>query len=202
MNYSSWNWIPISKLQKLIIQIFILSNSFSNRLLIAAAEELVRQAVTTATLYKTGYLPSTLDVVFSKYSCSILPINHLTPLGKSDHAALQVNFALPKIPAEMYPNKNVVMIKLTHKGLCVLLTVSTGPQYHKLHAWTTNGTKLRKSSCYCKTVWHFRSSVTTKNTSLAQDETQTCPKKWTFGVRPQHDQHIGLYSQGVQRRMK
>ncbi len=44
-------------------------------------------------------MPSILDLVFSKYSSSIRSINHLAPLGKSDHAALQVNFAVSDLPA-------------------------------------------------------------------------------------------------------
>ncbi len=74
-------------------------NSFSNKLLTAADEEFLHQAVTSPTRYKTGHLPSTLDLVFSKYSSSIHSINHLAPSGKSDHATLQVKFAVSDLPA-------------------------------------------------------------------------------------------------------
>ncbi len=74
-------------------------NSFPNKLLTAADEELLNIAVTSPTRYRTGQVPSILDLVFSKYSSSIRSINHLAPLGKSDHAALQVNFAVSDLPA-------------------------------------------------------------------------------------------------------
>ncbi len=77
-----------------------MANSFSNKLLTAADEEFLHQAVTSPTRYRTGKLPSILDLVFSKYSRSIHFINHLAPLGKSDHAILQVNFAASDLPAE------------------------------------------------------------------------------------------------------
>ncbi len=76
-----------------------ISNSFSNKLLTAADEEFLYQVITSPTRYRTGHLPSTLDLVFSKLSSSILSINHLAPLGKSDHATLQVNFAMSQLPA-------------------------------------------------------------------------------------------------------
>ncbi len=76
-----------------------MANSFSNKLLTAADEGFLHRAVTTPTRYRTGQLPSILDLVFSKYSSSTLSINYLAPLGKSDHAALQVNFAVPELPA-------------------------------------------------------------------------------------------------------
>ncbi len=65
-----------------------ISTSFSNKLLTAADEEFLHQAATSPTRYRTGHSPSTLDLVFSKYSNRILPIYHLAPLGKSDHAPL------------------------------------------------------------------------------------------------------------------
>ncbi len=71
-----------------------MANSFTNKLLTAADEEFLHQAVTSPTRYRTGQLPSILDLIFSKYSSNILAINHLAPLGKSDHATLQVNFAV------------------------------------------------------------------------------------------------------------
>ncbi len=76
-----------------------MANSFSNKLLTAADEEFLHQAATSPTRYRTGQLPSMLDLVFSKYSSSIHSINHLAPLGKSDHATLQVNFAASGLPA-------------------------------------------------------------------------------------------------------
>ncbi len=72
----------------------------SNKLLTAADEEFLHQAETSPTRYRTGQLPSILDLVFSKNSSSIQPINHLAPLGKSDHAILQVNFAASDLPPE------------------------------------------------------------------------------------------------------
>ncbi len=44
------------------------------------------------------------------------------------------------------------MIKLTYRGFCVLLTVSTGPQCQKWHTRTTKGIALRNSFYYFKTV--------------------------------------------------
>ncbi len=76
-----------------------MTNSFSNQLLTAADEEFLHQAVTSPTRYRTGQLPSILDLVFFKYSSSIHSINHLVPLGKSGHATLQVNFAASDLPA-------------------------------------------------------------------------------------------------------
>ncbi len=58
-----------------------------------------RKAVRSRIRCRTGHLPSTLDLVFSKYINSIHSINHLAPLGKSDHATLQVNFAVSALPA-------------------------------------------------------------------------------------------------------
>ncbi len=52
----------------------------------------MHQAVTSPTRYRTGQLPSILNLVFSTYSSSVYSINYLAPLGKSDHATLQVNF--------------------------------------------------------------------------------------------------------------
>ncbi len=77
-----------------------IENSFFNKLLTAADEECLHQAETSPTRYGTGHLPSTLDLVFSKYSSSIHFINHLAPLGKSDHVTLQVNFAASDLPVE------------------------------------------------------------------------------------------------------
>ncbi len=54
-----------------------MANSFSNKLLNAADEEFLHQAVTSPTRYRTGQLTSILDLVFSKYSNSIHSINHL-----------------------------------------------------------------------------------------------------------------------------
>ncbi len=50
---------------------------------------------------------------------------------------------------EIYSNQNGDM---ANRGFCVLLTVSTGPQYHKWHTWTINGITLRKPFYYFKTV--------------------------------------------------
>ncbi len=76
-----------------------MANSFPNKLLTAADEELLNIAVTSPTRYRTGQWPSILDVVFAKYRRSIRFINHLVPWAKSDHAALQVNFAVSDLPA-------------------------------------------------------------------------------------------------------
>ncbi len=78
---------------------FSTANSFSNNLLTTTDEEFLHQAETTPTRYRTGHLPSTLDLVFSKYSSSIRSINHLALFDKSDHATLQVNFSVSDLPA-------------------------------------------------------------------------------------------------------
>ncbi len=76
-----------------------MANSSSYKLLTAADEEFLHQTVTSPTRYRTGQLPSILDLVFSRYSSSIHSINHLAPLNKSDYVTLQVNFAASDLPA-------------------------------------------------------------------------------------------------------
>ncbi len=113
-------------------------NPFSNKLLTVADEEFLYQAITSPTQYRTCHLPSTLDLDFYKYSSGIRSIDHLAQLGKSDHPTLQLNFAVSDLPAGNLYKPNGVLIKLTYRGFGALLTVSTGPQYHKWHTWTTN----------------------------------------------------------------
>ncbi len=76
-----------------------MANSFSNKLLTAADEEFLYQALTSLTRYRTGQVPSILDLVYSKYSSSIHFINQIATLGKIDHASLQVNFAVSDLAA-------------------------------------------------------------------------------------------------------
>ncbi len=68
-------------------------------------------------------MPSTLNLVFSKYSSRIHSINH-PPLGKSDHATLQVNFAVSDLPAGniskpkwCYDNANVQGLLCAANGI-------------------------------------------------------------------------------------
>ncbi len=127
LNTPQVNWVTRSS---------SMANSFSNKLLTAPDEEFLHQAVSSPTRYMTGHLPPTLDLVFSKYSSTIHSINHLAPTGKSGHVTLQVKFGVSDLPVsdlEIYPNRKGVIIKLTYRGFCVLLTVSSGPQYHKWH---------------------------------------------------------------------
>ncbi len=72
----------------------------SNKLLTAANEKFLHHAVALLTWYRTGHLLSTLDLVFSKYSSSILSIYDLAPLSKCGHDSLQVNFAVSKLLAD------------------------------------------------------------------------------------------------------
>ncbi len=58
----------------------------------------------------------------------------------------------PNYQMEIYPNQNGVIIKLTYRGFCVLLTASTGPQDHKWHTWTTNNITLWNPFYYFKTI--------------------------------------------------
>ncbi len=74
-------------------------NSLSNKVLTAAVEEFLHQTAMSPTRSRTGHFLFTLDLVFSKYSSSILSINYLVPLGKSDHATLLMKFAVSELPA-------------------------------------------------------------------------------------------------------
>ncbi len=138
-----------------------MANSFSNKLLTAADEEFLHQAVMSPTRYRTGQLPSILDLVFSKYSSSIHSINHLAHLGKSDHATLQVNFVASDLPAGNISKPKWRYNKANVQGLLCAAMVS----HQEVYSTT--------SRPFCP----FRSCVTTKDPSLAQSETQTCNKK-------------------------
>ncbi len=50
------------------------------------------------TRYRTDHFPIYLKPVTSKKRNSIPAINHLAPLGQSNHGAQQVNFAVSKLP--------------------------------------------------------------------------------------------------------
>ncbi len=82
-NFSSFffssNWLTRSCL---------MASLFPTNYSLSADEEFLRQAVTSPTRYRTGHLPSTLELVFSNYNSNIQSINHLAPLGKSDHATI------------------------------------------------------------------------------------------------------------------
>ncbi len=149
------------------------------------------QAVTSPTRHRTGHLPSNIDLVVSRYSSSILSINHVAPLDVSDNATLQVNFAVSELPAGNLSKPKWSYDKANVPGFCVLLPVSTGLQYHKWHTWMINDTHWEIDSTSSRPFCPFRSCVTTKNTSLAQSETQTCTKKWPRGVRPAQEQPFG-----------
>ncbi len=65
------------------------------------------------------------------------PIYTIPVLTKHDRQLWRRAMKLRKISVdalyqvEIHPNLNGVITKLTYRGFCVLLTVSTGPQYHK-----------------------------------------------------------------------
>ncbi len=151
-----------------------MANSFSNEWLTAADEEFLHQAVTSPNRYGTGQLPSILNLVFSNYSSSIHSINHLAPFGKSDHATLEVKFAVSDLPAGNICKTKWLLIKVMYTSFCV--PVLTGPQFHKWHTWTTNGITLRKPFYYFTTVLSLSVLCHDEGSSEAQSETQTCTK--------------------------
>ena len=52
------------------------------------------QHVTTPTRYREGEEPSTLDLVFTNEEAMIQQISHQSPIGKSDHSVLLINFQI------------------------------------------------------------------------------------------------------------
>ncbi len=61
--------------------------------------------------WQPGHFPPTLNLVISKDSSGILPINYLTPWGKSDYSTVQVNLALAELPAGSPPNLKLCYYK-------------------------------------------------------------------------------------------
>ncbi len=107
----------------------LISNLFSYKLLNVADEEFVHQAATPPTRYRSGHLPSPHGLVFSKnirVFCPPITSQHWVKVAMQTYRSI---LPRPTYQLEIYPNQNGVKTKLTYRGVCVLLTVSTGPQY-------------------------------------------------------------------------
>ena len=56
------------------------------------------QHITKPTRYREGEEPSTLDLVFTNEEAMIQQVSHQSPLGKSDHSVLLINFQIKHTP--------------------------------------------------------------------------------------------------------
>ncbi len=107
------------------------------------------------------------DLVFTRYSNSIHSINHIAPSGKSDHAILQVNFAVSNLPA------------------------ANGIDWESISKMAHDQWYLIKITILLLQHRFLPVGPVSRRRTLTQSETQTCTKKETFGVCPVQEQPIG-----------
>ncbi len=105
-------------------------------------------------------------------------------MGKSGHATLQ----LTNNQLEIYLNRIGAMIRLTCRGFCVLLTVSTGSQYQKWPTWTTNGPSVRKPFYHFKTVLPLSVLYHDGEPFSGSERNTYLPKECALGDRPVPEQ--------------
>ena len=73
------------------------------------------QHVQSPTRYREGEEPSLLDLVFTNEEAMIQEISHQSPIGKSDHSVLLINFRIQHTPT-FPPELSTAMIKVIMKA--------------------------------------------------------------------------------------